>query len=102
MKKFNKFDDKFNIIGSQIKSIRKQEKITQEDLCARMQVMGYQISRSDISKIENCNKFIADFEVLGFAKALRRSILELYDIPSEKNKTVETSPKKILYNYTRM
>ena len=40
MKKFNKFDDKFNIIGSQIKAIRKQEKITQEDLCARMQVMG--------------------------------------------------------------
>ena len=80
MKKFNKFDDKFNIIGSQIKTIRKQEKITQEDLCARMQVMGYQISRSDISKIENCNKFIADFEVLGFAKALRKSVLDLYDL----------------------
>ena len=102
MKKFNKFDDKFNIIGSQIKSIRKQEKITQEDLCARMQVMGYQISRSDISKIENCNKFIADFEVLGFAKALKRSILELYDIPVDKIRTVENNPGKILYKYSRM
>ena len=80
MKKFNKFDDKFNIIGPQIKSIRKAEKITQEDLCARMQVLVYQINRSDISKIENCNKFIADFEVLGFAKALNKSILDLYNL----------------------
>ena len=61
-------------------NIRKEEKITQEDLCARMQVLGYQINRSDISKIENCNKFIADFEVLGFAKALNKSILDLYNL----------------------
>ena len=80
MKKFNKYEDKFNIIGSQIKSIRKSEKITQEDLCARMQVMGYQINR-----IENCNKFIADFEVLGFAKALNKSILDLYNLNLENN-----------------
>ena len=80
MKKFNKFDDNFNIIGAQIKTIRKRDKITQEDLCARMQVLGYQISRSDISKIENCNKFIADFEVLGFAQALKVSILDLYNL----------------------
>lgn len=84
MKKFNKYENTFNIIGSQIKSIRKEEKITQEDLCARMQVMGYQINRSDISKIENGNKFIADFEVLGFAKALNTSILDLYNLDLNK------------------
>lgn len=85
MKKFNKYEDKFNIIGSKIKYIRKIEKITQEDLCARMQVLGYQINRSDISKIENCNKFIADFEVMGFAKALKKSILDLYDLSETEN-----------------
>lgn len=78
MQKINKFQDNFNIVGSAIKQFRKQQKITQEDLCARMQVMGYQMSRSDISKIENGKKFIADFEVLGFAKALKVSILDLY------------------------
>ena len=85
MKKFNKFGDRFNIIGSKIKYIRKTEKITQEDLCARMQVLGYQISRSDISKIEPCNKFIAEVEVLGFAIALKKSILDLYDLPETEN-----------------
>ena len=78
MQKINKFNDNLNIIGPKIKYFRKQKKITQEDLFARMQVMGYQISRSDISKIENGKKFIADFEVLGFANALKISILDLY------------------------
>lgn len=79
MQKINKFNANLNIIGPKIKYFRKHKKITQEDLCARMQVMGYQISRSDISKIENGKKFIADFEVLGFANALKISILDLYE-----------------------
>ena len=79
MKKNTKFQDSYNIIGKNIKNIRKNKGITQEDLCARMQVMGFQISRSDISKLENGKKFIADFEVLGFAKALKVSILDLFD-----------------------
>ena len=50
----------------------------QDELCARMQVMGDQISRSDISKLENGKKFITDFELLGFSKALNVSILDLF------------------------
>lgn len=79
MQKNKKFNDSYNIIGNNILRIRKEKKVTQEDLCARMQVMGYQISRSDISKLENGKKFIADFEVYGFAKALKVSILDLFD-----------------------
>lgn len=78
MQKNKKFINCFNITGKNIKTIRKEKKVTQEDLCARMQVMGYQISRSDISKLENGKKFIADFEVYGFAKALKVSILDLF------------------------
>lgn len=78
MQKNKKFNGNFNITGKNIKKIRKENKITQEELCARMQVMGYQISRSDISKLENGKKFIADFEIFGFAKALKVSILDLF------------------------
>lgn len=79
MQKNKKFNDSYNITGNNILRIRKEKKVTQEDLCARMQVMGYQLSRSDISKLENGKKFIADFEVYGFAKALKVSILDLFD-----------------------
>ena len=78
MQKNSTFNNSYNIIGKKIKELRKEKKITQEDLCARMQVMGYKISRSDISKLENGKKFISDFEVYGFAKALKVSILELF------------------------
>ena len=83
MKKSKITNNIYNICGKNIKKIRKEQKITQDELCARMQVMGYQISRSDISKLENGKKFITDFEVFGFSKALKVSILDLF------NKTIK-------------
>lgn len=78
MKNINDNITSFNITGKNIKKIRKDKKITQEDLCARMQVMGYQINRSDISKLENGKRFISDFEIVGFANALKVDILDLF------------------------
>ena len=79
MHKINQYNSNINVIGKKIKELRKEQKISQEFLCARMQVMGYKISRSDISKIETGKKFISDFEVLGFAKALKTTIAKLYE-----------------------
>ncbi len=79
MNKFNLSDNSMNIVGKNIKKIRKDKKnVTQEDLCARMQVMGFKLSRSDISKLENGKRFINDIEIVGFADALKVSILDLY------------------------
>lgn len=79
MHKINRYNSSINIIGNNIKKFRKDQNLSQEYLCARLQTMGYQISRSDISKIENKKKFISDFEVLGFSKALKISIEKLYE-----------------------
>lgn len=78
MNKFNLSDNSMNIVGKNIKKIRKDKNVTQEDLCARMQVMGFKISRSDISKLENGKRFINDVEILGFSDALKVPILDLY------------------------
>ena len=78
MRKNNDYNHSYNIIGNRIKTIRLNQKITQEDLCARMQILGFQISRSDISKLENGKKLITDFEIIGFSKALKVSILDLF------------------------
>lgn len=79
MHKINQYNNNLNIIGGNIKMLRKNQQLSQEYLCARMQTMGYKISRSDISKIENNKKFISDFEVLGFAKSLKVSVSSLYN-----------------------
>ena len=78
MRKNNKFTNSYNVIEKNIKNIRKNNQLTQENLCARMQIMGFQISRSDISKLENGKKIITDFESIGFSKALKVSILDLF------------------------
>lgn len=78
MNKTQSSSELLNITGKNIKQIRKDKKITQEDLCARMQVMGFKLSRSDISKLETGKRFINDVEVVGFSKALKVSILDLY------------------------
>ena len=78
MKNISENISSFNITGKNIKKIRISKKITQEQLCARMQVLGYQISRSDISKLENGKRFISDFEIVGFANALKVEILDLF------------------------
>ena len=84
MYKVNKYNGHFNVIGHKIKEIRKQNKITQEDLCARLQVLGYNMNRSDISKIENGKKFVSDFEVYGFSKALKVKLENLYSIDKQE------------------
>lgn len=78
MKNLINSNKSYNITGKNIKDIRNKSKITQEDLCARMQILGYQISRSDISKLETGKRYISDYEVAGFAKVLKVSVLELY------------------------
>lgn len=84
MYKVNKFNGSYNVIGSKIKRIRKLNNISQDQLCARLQVLGYNINRSDISKIENGKKFVADFEVYGFSKALKVTLEYLYDIDKKE------------------
>ena len=78
MRKNNNFNNSYNVIEKIIKEIRKKNNITQEDLCARIQVEGFQISSSDISKLENDKKLIPDFEIIGFSKCLKVSILDLF------------------------
>ncbi len=78
MNKTQSSSELLNITGKNIKQMRKDKKIAQEDLCARMQVMGFKLSRSDISKLETGKRFINDIEVVGFSKALKVSILDLY------------------------
>ena len=68
MKKSKVTNNIYNVCGKNIKKIRKEQKVTQDELCARMQVMGYQISRSDISKLENEKNLLLTLKFLAFLK----------------------------------
>lgn len=65
-----------NICGKWIRYIRlglynkSHPKITQEQLVARVQVLGLKIDRTALSRIERSERYLSDIEVVCFAKAL--------------------------------
>lgn len=70
---------KKNIVGSRIHKARKQSRITQMELAARLQVSGIRIDRPAISKIETGNRPVTDIEIDAIAKILRVPISWLFE-----------------------
>lgn len=73
------YNGRANICGAQIRKLRKQQKISQEELSARLQVSGIDIDQRTISRIERQERFLADFELRGIALSLRVSVEELFE-----------------------
>lgn len=69
-----------NVVGPNVKKARLSHHppLTQEMLAVRLQVLGWDIDRFGISKIERGERQVTDKEVLLFAKALNVSVLELF------------------------
>lgn len=68
-----------NVIGPQVRNLREQSKMTQEQLTARCNLIGWNISRGTLAKIEAQVRRVTDDEVALMAKALKVDISELYE-----------------------
>ncbi|MGC1479243.1 MAG: helix-turn-helix transcriptional regulator [Chthoniobacterales bacterium] len=69
-----------NVIGSQIRRLRSQRGWSQEQLTAKLQIEGLDISRSSVAKIENGQQAVFDFEVLFFCRVFRVLDQELHPL----------------------
>lgn len=68
-----------NIVGSTVRKIRESKKMTQEQLVAHCNLIGWSISRGTLAKIESKVRCVTDKEVLLLATALKVSPEQLYD-----------------------
>lgn len=61
-----------NIIGEKVRLARKKTRpsITQNDLAARLQILGLQVDQAAVSRIESGSHEVTDVEVALIAKAL--------------------------------
>ena len=64
-----------NRVGTNLSWLRKQKKLTQEQLAARMQLLGCDITRSALAKIEVGQRMLCPDEI----KALRSALAVSYD-----------------------
>lgn len=72
-----------NIIGPQVKWLREQKNMTQEELTAHCNLVGLNISRSTLAKIEAQVRRVTDLEVALLAEALKEDISELFEEHSD-------------------
>ena len=69
-----------NVIGPQVKHLREQNNMTQEELTAQCNLLGWNISRGTLAKIESRVRRVTDSEVALMAEALKVEISELYKV----------------------
>lgn len=67
-----------NVIGPQVRKIRESKNLTQEELAARCNVLGWNISRGTLAKIESQVRGVTDMEAVLLAKALKVKVSDLY------------------------
>jgi transcriptional regulator with XRE-family HTH domain len=68
-----------NQIGPNIREIRKSMNLSQKELVARCNLIGWDISRGTLAKIESQSRKISDGEVLYFSKALKVEVGALFN-----------------------
>lgn len=68
------YNGKKNICGEKIRQARAKNRLTQDNLAAKMQIEGIIIERDSISRIEIGTRFVPDYELPVFAKVLKTTV----------------------------
>ena len=71
------FNENSNIISAKLAEYRKKHGLSQEELAARMQLLGIDITQPLISKIERNQRFVKDYELAAICHILNLSEKEL-------------------------
>lgn len=66
-----------NIIGNNIKKLRKQKGITQKTLAEKLQLEGFEFTDLTILRIERGTRFVPDYEIVALADFFNISTDEL-------------------------
>lgn len=71
MRKNKNLMGRYNCSGRRIFERRKELDLSQEQLAAKLQLLGLEITQNAISRIETGLRVVPDFEIPFFAKALK-------------------------------
>lgn len=70
-------DGKNNLCGKNIARFRMQLKISQRELADRLQLVGIDMDKNAIQRIECGKRFVTDIEIVAFSSVLGVSFEEL-------------------------
>ena len=70
--------DKKNLIGGNLKKLRKKLKVSQQELSNKLELLGVYFCRGSISRIEDYSRTVTDIELFAIAEILKVDVSELY------------------------
>lgn len=69
--------NKMNLIGKNVSRIRKQKKMSQQELSAKLELMSVYVCRGSISRLEDQTRTVTDMELYAISQVLQVSVEEL-------------------------
>ena len=63
-------NDRCNIVGEQVRLLRKKAGLSQEELAAKIQLAGLDMRQQAVSRIETGSRVVPDYELLYLCRAL--------------------------------
>ena len=73
-------DGRNNITDIKMKELRQALKISQRELSDRLQVVGLDIDKNAVQRIESGQRFVTDIEILTIAKCFNVTVSSLLGI----------------------
>lgn len=70
--------EKKNLIGGNLKKIRTEMKISQQELSNKLELLGVYVCRGSISRIEDYSRTVTDIELFAIAEVLDIDPKDLY------------------------
>ena len=70
-------DNGNNLCGTNIAAFRKELKISQRELADRLQLIGLDVDKNAIQRIESRQRFVTDIELIAFQKVFGKTFEEL-------------------------
>lgn len=72
-------DHKNNLCGKNVGAFRKELGLSQRALADRLQLIGLDVDKNAIQRMESGQRFVTDIELVALTKALNRSFEELLE-----------------------
>lgn len=69
-----------NICGKQVTRYRKQLGLSQRQLADSLQLLGLDVDKNAVQRIEAGKRFVTDIEIVFLSKALKVTVSELLDL----------------------
>lgn len=70
-------DNRNNICGQQVSVFRKELNLSQRALADKLQLIGHDVDKNAIQRIESGQRFVTDIELVALCKVLNKTFEDL-------------------------